>query len=584
MAAKTNTDPVQIDKSSFFWTGRCAICHPGGGASEFDRFDQKYYDPVTDQFGFEVVGKQVTEVGLDGDYTFIAGSGVSRPSGHATPPAAWDKTWTSEPDCLMCHRSAPVLDESTHMNWVWRTATLRAMAGLTDSQSNPVPAFMAASAAGQGWFSDIQLEPPQPGTPPTAVSLDIDYQAGVDRGDLMLDAENHFRVKGDQIVTTPRDASCWGCHATPDVKKRGRVWFDPDQDVHFRRWSNRHDSDPDNDIPNDAVQACTVCHTAGYEHQITKGDAFAGSAASDRNYVDFLSCRDCHVEGNEYGAPVPSASDIHRARHLEKVACQTCHTPFKTLAADLVIDNASTGKSTGYSTAAFLSSDPTDPANADKSRWYPSLHVKADSDGVDRVFPAKLLNTTWWGAWHYGADGQPNTADDIVRPIPLWRIRVVTGGNALPGATDDNGDGIVELNSLAEIQLYIERFRNEPNAADPGLGLAGPIDPDDYVLIKGGKLWWLDGTPSVQTFSLHEGDPNEWLGNHLESAVPFSIDHNVLDTTNAYQDCAGCHTDLQSNGAGRQVLVDPFDENGDPVYETPDVIMGRQGYTFFGGN
>ena len=35
LAAKTNSDPKQIDKSSYFWTGQCAICHPGGGPGEF---------------------------------------------------------------------------------------------------------------------------------------------------------------------------------------------------------------------------------------------------------------------------------------------------------------------------------------------------------------------------------------------------------------------------------------------------------------------------------------------------------------------------------------------------------------------
>ncbi len=581
-----------IDKSAFFWTGNCGICHAGGGPAEYDRWGQRYFEPRTGQWGFEMAGREVTQVGLDGDYTFVAGSGVARPQGHPTPPAAWDKTWVSEPDCLFCHASHRDLNGQTNGNWVWRTATMRGMANLVDSSGAVVHSYMAAATAGQGWFSKLETAPAVPGNPPVGTVLDIDYHAGVDQGELTVDAGGHVALLGSQILGAPRDAACWGCHATPDLKKRGRVWFDADQDVHYRFFSHRNDGDPANDVPPAEAQVCTVCHPASFDHQIAKGDAFEGSVAADRNYQDVLTCRQCHAANNPYGAPLPTSADFHRTGHLENLSCQACHIPYKTNAAQLVVDNAATGVSTSYDTNRFLSADPGDPSAADRSRWYPSFHVKADSDGVERLFPAKLLNVMWWGAWYHGADGVANTSDDFVRPVALWRLRKVTGGQALPGATDDNGDGIVEIHRRDEVRLYIERFRSEPTATPPGLGLAAAEDPQDYVLIKGGKFWFLDATNAVRTYSLHVADPanpnpaTEWRGSKVESAVPFSIDHNVLVGATALRDCQGCHAPGAPFLLARKVLVDPFgtDAQATPIYENMVDTLAREGYVIFGSN
>ena len=68
MAGKTNANASQIDKTSFWWTGLCGICHPGGGPTEFDRDGEQYYDAKTGQFGYEKLGKTAGQVTLDGDY------------------------------------------------------------------------------------------------------------------------------------------------------------------------------------------------------------------------------------------------------------------------------------------------------------------------------------------------------------------------------------------------------------------------------------------------------------------------------------------------------------------------------------
>ncbi len=61
MAALDNGSASEIDKTSFWWTGLCGICHPGGGPSEYDRDGDLYYDAVTDQMGYEARGESDLE-------------------------------------------------------------------------------------------------------------------------------------------------------------------------------------------------------------------------------------------------------------------------------------------------------------------------------------------------------------------------------------------------------------------------------------------------------------------------------------------------------------------------------------------
>ena len=78
MAAKTNTSASEIDKTSFWWTGLCGICHTGGGPTEFDRDGHKYYDVKTGKFGYEMLGKTENDIygpgNYDGDYTEVSNS------------------------------------------------------------------------------------------------------------------------------------------------------------------------------------------------------------------------------------------------------------------------------------------------------------------------------------------------------------------------------------------------------------------------------------------------------------------------------------------------------------------------------
>jgi hypothetical protein len=551
-----------MDKTSFWWTGLCGICHTGGGPSEFDRDGHKYYDFVTGEFGYEKLGLTAGDVTLDGDYAEInTSNGTLR-------AAPWDVTGVAEADCMFCHRADRTINSGMNMNWIWRTATLRAKDKLVDSGAGSVPAYAAASTAGQGWFGDLQLSSTVPaGKPPMATTLDIDYQPGVTNGSLVEKTDGLY-VADTAITATPRDYACWGCHITPDMKKRGREWFNPDSDVHYRNFNNLDDADTGNDVAAADSAACTYCHPAGMtglqlNHNIAKGNATLGSVRNDTDYTGFRTCADCHLATSadrDPNAPTPPNTTEHNATHRAILSCEACHVPSKATPADLVVDNSVTGSTVGYKTSDFLSADPLDPTDADKTKWYPSFVRRPDRDGVNRIFPVKLLLSVWWGDWDQ--NGTPSDlTDDVIKPVPLWRVRQIINGTGGPTIPADN-----QVNTLAEIYEYITALKG-----DDSHGVQVAANP---VLIKGGKVWHDDGAGSVTSFDYHG------TGIKTESSHPFSVNHNVRPGSEALgsTNCQECHGGGSGTGGtpvfDRLILVDPFDTNGNPVYKTVRELLG----------
>lgn len=570
-----------MDKTSFWWTGLCAVCHPGGGPSEFDRKGHKYYDVVADQWGYEAEGLTQPNA-LDGDYTEVTGSGVGNP-GTNVRNAPWDVTGVAEADCLHCHRATRALGPNNEpMNWIWRAATLRAKDGLQDTGGASVPAFAAASTAGQGW-ADVVLAAVPAGKPPLAATVDIDYQNGVDDGSLLEDGNGNLRINPTAITPDTLDLACWTCHATPDAKKRGRSWFDPAKDVHYGKF-NGGITAPDQAVTESST-ACTQCHPVtgnpldrDREHNIAKGNATLGTVRNDTDWVGMEDCAGCHVNGP---APDPTNS-IHTARHLAALSCEFCHIPYKLDPADLVVDNATTGSTITYGSTALYSNDPLNPAAPrppDNEQWWPDFVEKPSKDGNTRLFPVKLLLSMWWGDWIDNAPAGPGP-EDLIRPLPLWKVRHATQGTPPAGIVDDNGDGNAEVNTLAEIALYVNPTTGILHGDD---GHGQPIAANP-VLVKGGEVYFWDGGGSVVAFFNYEEE-----GVHTESSHPFSISHNVLpiglysDSPLGKSGCSDCHG-ANSKAFARQVLIDPFDTSAEsgggagdgakPVYKTVRELLG----------
>ena len=260
---------------------------------------------------------------------------------------------------------------------------------------------------------------------------------------------------------------------------------------------------------------------------------------------------------------------------LDKLSCQACHIPYHVWTAGVwaFMDATLTGVIDIGLVEDFYSADPVDPSNPDKSRWYPAMLNKGDVDGQIRTFPGNRWPTNYWADWHQ--NGTPgDLSDDAIEPIPLWRMLHITGGQPLPGLTDDNGDGRVELNRGAEMLLYMSALKGDDNysrqvAANP-------------VLVKGKRVWYEDALePEGVGFFEPEGT-GVAIDDFLH--IIWALDHNVLPAEESwgYDDpidpedgCNHCHRyDGQSPVLDRKVLVDPWDLDGNPVYETVRQMTG----------
>jgi len=512
-----------MDKTSFFWSSMCAICHPGGGPAEFDRDGYLYYDRVAAQFGYENLAVPPANPDLDGDYGLVDATGTAA-------SAPWDVTGVAEADCLFCHLPG--------YSWANRAGTIRAAANLVDDGGLPVASNEVAPTAGAGW-ADVVFATVPAGSPPLAESVTVNYPAGAE--DFWMD-----------IVKEVPDDNCRGCHTKPDLKKSGRSWAE-DTDVHKA-----------------GGMTCISCHPSGEDHQFAKGDVTIGSVRNDLDNT-MNSCADCHIDGADPAAPDPTSAHANfPSSHQDLLSCQACHIPYLQDSEssplpevpDLVVEAATTGQQRSLSWSQYLGTDPLRPEmdlpGVPETRWYPPL--KWHNGKLTTIKP---LLTIWFGDW---LSGYGETAK--VRPLALRHVRgavgfdgaEVTNPNLTAVLTDDDGDGTMEVNNPIEIQAYLLELRSyvdpvtlDPIAAEP-------------VLVKGGKIWYLYG-------------PNDAVG-HFENpevaeSPPFGVNHNVRPSSEAFGagGCTDCHSPRSPFFFAR-FLVDFADESGAPVYRAHHELMG----------
>ena len=94
--------------------------------------------------------------------------------------------------------------------------------------------------------------------------------------------------------------------------------------------------------------------------------------------------------------------------------------------------------------------------------------------------------------------------------------------------------------------------------------------------IVGNGEWFQQGRADVSWF------PSEGAGPFIRPYEVFGLDHNVLAKENAWGSgelpdnmCTHCHTTVGTSPViDRAVLLDPFDETGEPVYSTVRELYG----------
>ncbi len=507
LSAKRNQDPQLLDMTSFtFVTRGCGKCHPGGGPLEFDREGKRYDTWMSDPAsGFASGG----ENDLDGDYY----------------KARWSESGVLEADCLLCH--LPAYDF-----------------GVRNKQLSALNFRWAASAAA----GLARVEGSVAASQPVSVAYDRSR----------FDAEGRLSLP---MVVSPRNEACLQCHAQPGWKKRGAD-FRARTDVHLR-----------------AGMRCVDCHPAGSRaddprirdreaHQIAKGDDPGGKVRNDLNNT-MRDCANCHDTGN-FGAPIARHENLPEV-HLHRIACQTCHTPEKTVMPIQV------QASDVFNADAFI-------APGGKQLWtfygvdgkYRNHYGVMKMMGYDdkptekfrpvlarykgNIYPVNRVHSTWPAIETPGQPGlmQPRSSDIH----KMWKEHRENPDRhpELSKITDDNGDGIIEVNRPEEIDALIAAITNH-------------LTEIGYPL-KGKRVVWVMNNRVYLSGNEHRELPMEpWEASPYGNVHKYNHDIQPARAALGANGCTDCH---RSNAPffTASVLLRPFDENGDPVWMPNHELLG----------
>ncbi len=312
----------------------------------------------------------------------------------------------------------------------------------------------------------------------------------------------------------PPDDNCMFCHGSSDARKRGFSWNDI-----FNT-----------DIHNQQGISCAACHPAGPDHQFARGDS-GRSTSGARREKTIMSCAECHYEGN-LGAIVPDHVKV-RPSHLDRITCEACHIPQLGRAAIQGFD-ASSGK------LEYIL-NPTDADRiGEKATWKP-IYQRMEDQNI-HVF--NEVHGVFWGNLDTNGIIYILFLDEHAAGWKLFADQV----------TDDNGDGIPEVNTEAEIIAGLKAF----SQALQNNQRFGQIKP---VYLKGDQVIYLDqsGKPARMDYG-------------FETNFLYAIDHNVAPTHFALGEhgCQDCHAQEAHFFKGKRTM-DLYGQDGQPVVAS----MGR---------
>ena len=408
LAPKKNASARTIDMTSFdFVTATCGNCHPGGGPLEYDRDGKRYDERMRDPAAGLTSG---AENGLDGDYY----------------KARWAETGVIEADCFLCHMPEYDLKqrnaELANLNFRW------------------------AATAGAGFGS-------------------VKGKVAANEQPTVVYDKSRFDADGNAIVhiaPEPRNEACLGCHFKPDWKKRGAA-YSARTDVHMI-----------------AGLRCVDCHAAGSRaadprirdreaHQVGKGDDPSGMVRNDLDNT-VRSCEDCHLKGWR-NAPRATHAWLPPL-HMEKISCQACHIPTRAVKSALV------QASDVYNPAPRITPPPKHIwtfYDQEMAFWnhYGELELftgKDEPTNVTRptlirykgkIYPANRVHSAWVG---FEESGKPGLNQLLMKDFfQMWtQHRADSAGvyPALSKITDDNRDGVIEVNRPEEIDALLSSVRS----------------------------------------------------------------------------------------------------------------------------
>ena len=511
LSPKKNESRATMDMTSFtFITAGCGACHPGGGSAEYDRDGKRYdrwmADPAS---GFSPGG----ENGFDGDYY----------------QARWSETGVLEADCLLCH--LPEYDF---------TERKKQLAALN---------FRWAATAGAGL---------------------ADVTGSVEKGEPVTVAYDKTRFNPDgtlspHIVREPRNDACLACHEQPGWKKRGAN-FRPRTDVHLR-----------------AGLRCVDCHPAGSSaadprirgkelHEIGKGDAPGGQVRNDLDHT-MRQCADCHTTGR-FGAPVAR----HRwlpPLHLDTIACETCHIPERLVkpvqfqASDVFNPGTkipSKGKHLwtfygpdgayrnhyGYLEMMGFDDKPTEPFKPFLARY------------EGKIWPVNRVHSAWPGMEIEGKPGlmQPKMSDIYA----MWTAHRQDPAKFpdLATITDDNADGVIEVNRPEEIDALIA-------------SVTALLAESEYPMDGTRVVWAYNDRVYTSGTEYRTVPKHEWEASPYGNVHKYAHDVYPAKAALGVNGCTDCHHP-QADFFFASTVKYPFDAQGKPVTDPQYRLLGLNGF------
>lgn len=430
--------------------------------------------------------------------------------------ARWSETGVIEADCLLCHLPSYNFKERNHqldnLNFKW--------------------AATAASGLGKVSGSIKSGDP---------VKVVYDKTKFDKNGMVSL-----------HMVREPRNTACLQCHSKPGWKKRGAS-FDARTDVHIR-----------------AGMKCVDCHPSGSRavdvrikgrevHQIGKGDDPGGHVRNDLDNT-MRTCNDCHLTGY-LGATIVKHNGLP-PHHLEKIACQTCHIPWR------YVKSAQVQVSDVFNPATKISPPPKRIwtfYDQDMNYWnhYGELNMFTRDDQPTtpfqpvlirykgKIYPANRVHSAWPGLVEEGKTGlnQPFMKDIFI----MWKIHNEDPSKypELAKIRDDNGDGSPEVNKPEEIDAFINSVK--AYLTDTNFDLTGKR----VVWVSNDKMFY-------------SGTQWERLPKHDYEASPYAsvhtLNHDIAPSKAALgvKGCSDCHS-KNSGFFFAHVLQYPFGEDGKPI-------------------
>ncbi len=508
LAPKRNASARTIDMTSFgLITAGCAKCHPGGGPLEYDRdghrYDERMRDPAA---GLTPDGDNQ----FDGDYY----------------RARWSETGVLEADCLLCHLPgysfAARGQQLDALNFRWAPtagAGLAQVTGAVAKNEAVAVAYDASKFNPDGTFSP-------------------------------------------NMVVSPRNETCLSCHAQPGWKKRGAN-FRARTDVHLR-----------------AGLRCVDCHPGGSRaidprvrgreiHQFGKGDDPGGQVRNDLDNT-VRDCEDCHASGH-LGAPIAEHRGLPPL-HLERIACQTCHIPERVVmpiqvqASDVFNPAprvAVGGKQLwtfygvdgnyrnhyGYLEMMGYEDKPTEP-------FRPALALYQN-----KIYPVNRVHSAWPGIEE---SNRPGLAQPLMSDVrKMWTTHLADPAKypRLAAITDDNDDGIPEVNRPEEIDALIASVTELLRETN------WPLEGKRVVWVMNDRVY--RSGREYRQIAKHEWEASPYGNMHK-----YSHDVYPADAALGVHGCTDCHR-ADSPFFDQPVLAQPFQAaDGRPLWVPNHAILG----------